>query len=58
MSLKLQRNSGTTNSVINEHSIITNTFLGQNGHFSTQINPVITTPGYNEQKCPVLSCSL
>ncbi len=34
----------------NEHSVITNKFLSKIGHFSTQINPVITKPGYNEQK--------
>ncbi len=31
----------------NEHSVITNGFSSQIGHFSTQINPVITNPGYN-----------
>ncbi len=30
-----------TNSIINEHLVITNIILGQSGHFSTQINPVI-----------------
>ncbi len=30
------------NSVVNEHLVITNRFLGQNGHFRIQINPVIT----------------
>ncbi len=34
--------------VVNEHSVITNTFLSQIGQFSTQIDPVITNPGYNE----------
>jgi hypothetical protein len=29
---------------------ITNRFLGQIGHFTTQINPVITNSGYNELK--------
>ncbi len=33
-----------------EHSVITNKFLGKIGYFSTQMNPVITKPGYNEQK--------
>ncbi len=42
----------------NDHSVITNKFLSKIGHISTQINPVITNPGYNEQKCPVPSCSL
>ncbi len=42
----------------NEHSVITKRFLSQIGHFSTQINPVITNPGYNEQKCLVPSCWL
>ncbi len=42
----------------NGHSVITNKFLSKIGHISTQINPVITNPGYNEQKCPVPSCSL
>ncbi len=50
---KLQWNSVVTNSVVNEHSaitnsvvnkhlVITNRFLGQIGHFRTQINPLIT----------------
>jgi hypothetical protein len=30
------------NSVLNEHSVIANGFLGQSGQFTTQINPVIT----------------
>ncbi len=38
----IQWNSVITNSVVNEHSFITNRFLGQIGHFSAQINPVIT----------------
>jgi hypothetical protein len=42
----------------NEHSDITNKFLGKIGHFTTQMNPVITKPGYNVQKWPVPSCSL
>jgi hypothetical protein len=29
----------------------------QIGHFTTQINPVIMNPVYNEQKWPVPSCS-
>jgi hypothetical protein len=41
----------------NEHSVITNKFLDNIGHFTTQMNPVITKPGYNEQKWPVASCS-
>ncbi len=52
----IQWNSVITNSVVNEHPVITNRFLGQIGH--TQINPVITNRGYNEQKWPVPSCSL
>ncbi len=36
------------NPVVNEHSVITTRFLSQIGHFSTQINPVIMNPGYNE----------
>ncbi len=47
-----------TNSVVNEQSVIKNLFLGQIGHFITQINSVITNPGFNEQKWPVPSCSL
>jgi hypothetical protein len=42
----------------NEHSVITNKFLGKICHFSTQMNPVITKPGDNEQIWPVPSCSL
>ncbi len=34
---------------------MTNRFLGQIGHFTTKINPVITNPDYNEQKGPVAS---
>ncbi len=34
----------------NEHSVITNKFLSQIGNFTTQINPYITNPGYNEQQ--------
>ncbi len=34
----------------NEHLVITNKFLGKIGHFTTQMNPVITKPEYNEQK--------
>ncbi len=56
--LHLQWNSVITNSVVNEQSAITNKFLRDIGHFNTQINPVITNPGYNEQKSPVPSCSL
>ncbi len=33
-----------------EHSVITNRFLGQIGQFSAQINPVVTKPGYIEHK--------
>jgi hypothetical protein len=42
----------------NEHSVITNKHLDKIGQFTTQMNPVITKPGYNEQKWPVPSCSL
>jgi hypothetical protein len=41
----------------NKHLVITNRFLSKFGPNNTQINPVITNPGYNEQKCPVPSCS-
>ncbi len=40
------------------NDVITNRFLGQIGHFTTQINPVITNTCYNEQKWPVSSCLL
>ncbi len=46
---QIQWNSVITNSVANEHSVITNRFIGQIGQSSTQIDPVITNPGYNEQ---------
>ncbi len=38
----VQSSSVITNSAVNEHSVITNIFSIQIGHFSTQINPVIT----------------
>ncbi len=38
----IQWNSVLTNSVVNEHSVITNRFYGHIGHFTTQINPAIT----------------
>jgi hypothetical protein len=44
------RNSVLTNLVVNVHSVITNTFESQIGQFTTQINPVKTKSGYNEQK--------
>ncbi len=50
MGYQLQLNSVVTNSVVNEHSVITNSFWIQIGHFSAQINPFITNPSYNEQK--------
>ncbi len=50
--LKLQWNSVITNSVVNEHSVITNRFLEQICLCTTQVDPVITNPGYNEQKWP------
>ncbi len=37
----LQWNSVITNTAVNEHSLITDRFSGQMGHFSTLINPVI-----------------
>jgi len=43
----IQWNSVITNSVVNEHSVITNRFLSQIGYLSTQINTVTTNPGYN-----------
>ncbi len=46
---KIHSNSVITNSDIKEHLVIANKFLGQIGQFSTQINPVITNPGYNER---------
>jgi hypothetical protein len=42
MSNCIQWNSVITNSVVNEHSVITNRFLVQIGYNSTQMNPVIT----------------
>ncbi len=55
---KLQWNSVVTNSVVNKHSVITNRIWSQIGNFSTQINPVLTNPDYNEQKWTVPRCSL
>jgi hypothetical protein len=37
----------------NEHGY-NEQFLSKIGHINTQINPVITNPGYNELKCPEL----
>ncbi len=45
----IQSNSFITNSVVNEHSVITNRFLGQIGHFTTQINTVITNKNGKSQ---------
>jgi hypothetical protein len=56
--IQLQWNLVVTNSVVKEHSVITNRFFGQSGHFSTQNNLVRMNPGYNEQKWPVPNCSL
>jgi len=42
----------------NKHSVITNKYFGPKCPFTTQINPVITNPGYNEQILPVPSCSV
>jgi hypothetical protein len=42
MEVLIQWNSVMTNSVVNEHSVITKRYLGQIGHFTTQMNPVIT----------------
>jgi hypothetical protein len=33
----------------NEHPVITNGFLREIGHLSSQISPVITNPFYNQQ---------
>ncbi len=56
---QVQFNSVETNPVVNEHSVITNRFTSQIGHFSTQINPLITSPySYNEQKWTAPGCSL
>ncbi len=41
-----------------EYSIVTNKISSPKSPFSTQINPVITNPGYNEQIWSVQSCSL
>jgi len=38
----------------NEHSVITNEYLGPKCPFTTQNNPVITNPDYNERILPVL----
>jgi hypothetical protein len=56
--MHIQWNSVIMNSVANEHSVITKRFSGQIGKSSIQIDPVITNPGYNEQKWPVPRCSL
>jgi len=42
----------------NEHSVITNKQFGPKCPFTTQIDPVITNPGYNERFGLVPSCSL
>jgi hypothetical protein len=42
----------------NEHSVITNKQFGPKCPFTTQIDPVITNPGYNERFWLVPSCSL
>ncbi len=34
----------------NEHSLTTNEYFGPKFPFATQINPVITNPGYNEPR--------
>ncbi len=47
---EIQWNSVITNSVINRH------ILGQIAHFSTQINPVVTSPSYSEQTWQVRGC--
>ncbi len=39
-----------TNSVVKEHLVITNRFIGQIGYIITQINPVITNPNYITNK--------
>ncbi len=45
----LEWNSDITNSVLNKHSVVTNEFLGDIDHFSTQIKPVIMKLSYNEK---------
>ncbi len=35
---------------LQKNTLIANKFLGQIGHFSTQINPIITNPGYKKTK--------
>jgi len=42
----------------NEHSDIMNKYFGPKSPFTTQIDPVITNPGYNERIWQVPSCSL
>ena len=39
----------------NEHSVITNEYFGPNWSLTTQINPLITNPGYNKRIRPVPS---
>ncbi len=46
----IEKNEFTVKLGYNEHSVITNKFLGKIGHFSTQMNPIITKPGYKKQK--------
>ncbi len=55
MSQKLQLNSVITNSVNNEHSVITNGYKSQIGYLSTHINPVITNK--NEQSQTEFHCN-
>jgi hypothetical protein len=42
----------------NEHLVMTNKYFGPICSFTTQIDPVITNPGYNECIWSVPSCSL
>ncbi len=63
LSLTFKRNSLSNTvklgyNVVIEHSVKTNRFLRQIGYISTQINPVITNPGYIEQNWSAPSCSL
>ncbi len=46
----MQWNSAITNSIVNDHSVITSRILSQNGYLSAQINPVITNSSFNEQE--------
>ncbi len=45
----IQWNSVITNSVVDEHSVITNSLWSQISHFCTKINPVITNKNARSQ---------